>query len=88
MLQADELRPVLADLKLTGVIVDQRGRNSIALLRDLSTKEIYRLRTGQTIGRLRVTQIHQRSVTFVIEEFGVSRQEVLSLRDSTTARKP
>ena len=78
----------MSDLKLVGIIVDPRGRNSIAVLHDLSTKEMYRLRNGATIGRLRVTQISQRSVTFVIEEFGVSRQEVLSLRDSTSVRRP
>ena len=88
LLQADELRPTMADLRLVGVIVDPRGRNSLAVLRDLSTKEMYRLRSGATIGRLRLTQISQRSVTFVIEEFGVSRQETLSLRDSTSVRRP
>jgi hypothetical protein len=70
------------------VVLDPRGRNSIAVMRDLQTKEIYRVRPGQSVGRLRVTNIAQRSVTFLIEEFGVTRQETLSLRDSTTARTP
>ena len=88
LLQSQDLRPALADLRLVGVVLDPRGRNSIAALRDVATKEQYRLRTGQTIGRLRVIQIQQRSVTFVIEEFGVSRQQVLSIRDSTRVRTP
>ena len=88
LLQSQDLRPALADLRLVGVVLDPRGRNSIAALRDITTKEQYRLRTGQTIGRLRVIQIQQRSVTFVIEEFGVTRQQVLSIRDSTRVRTP
>ena len=88
LLQSDELKPAVSDLKLIGVVLDPRGRNSIAVMRDLSTKELYRVRPGQSVGRLRVTQINQRSVTFLIEEFGATRQETLSLRDSTTARTP
>ncbi len=88
LLQSDELRPSISDLKLIGVVLDPRGRNSIAVMRDLSTKELYRAKPGQSLGRLRVTSINQRSVTFLIEEFGTTRQETLTLRDSTTARKP
>jgi hypothetical protein len=88
LLQSDDLKPAVADLKLIGVVLDPRGRNSIAVMRDVSTKELYRVRPGQSIGRLRVTQISQRSVTFLIEEFGVTRQETLSLKDANTARNP
>ena len=88
LLQSDELRPSVSDLKLIGVVLDPKGRNSIAVMRDLSTKELYRVRPGQSVGRLRVTQISQRSVTFLIEEFGATRQETFSLRDSTTSRIP
>lgn len=88
LLQSDELKPNVSDLKLIGVVLDPKGRNSIAVMRDLSTKELYRVRPGQSVGRLRVTQIGQRSVTFLIEEFGATRQETLSLRDSTTSRIP
>ncbi len=88
LLQSEELKPAMSDLKLIGVVLDPRGRNSIAVMRDLSTKELYRVRPGQSVGRLRVTQISQRSVTFQVEEFGVTRQEILSLKDANTARTP
>ncbi len=88
LLQSDDLKPAVSDLKLIGVVLDPRGRNSIAVMRDLSTKELYRVRPGQSVGRLRVTQISQRSVTFLIEEFGVTRQETLSLKDANNARNP
>jgi hypothetical protein len=42
------------------------------------------VKVGQTLGRMRVAQIHPKSVTFVIDEFGYSRQEILALGDSTT----
>jgi hypothetical protein len=68
------------------VVYDPAGR-SVAIMRDLSTKDQYRVRVGQVLGRMRVTQIHPKSVTFTIEEFGYSRQEVLTLqKDPTKAR--
>jgi hypothetical protein len=81
-----ELRPVFQDLKLVAVAFDPLGRNSVAVLRDVTSKEQYRVKVGQAIGRMRVAAIHQKSVTFGIEEFGYSRQETLAMNDSTKAR--
>ncbi len=81
-----ELRPVFQDLKLVAVAFDPLGRNSVAVLRDVTSKEQYRVKVGQEIGRMRVAAIRQKSVTFGIEEFGYSRQETLSMNDSTKAR--
>ncbi len=81
-----ELRPVFQDLKLVAVALDPLGRNSVAVLRDVTSKEQYRVKVGQEIGRMRVAAIRQKSVTFGIEEFGFSRQETLSMNDSTKAR--
>ena len=86
LLASGELRPLLTDLKLVAVAYDPTGRNSVATLRDVSTKDQYRVKLGQTLGRMRVAQIQPKSVTFTIEEFGYSRQEQVSLGDSTTAR--
>ena len=85
LLTSGELRPMLSDLKLVTVIYDPTGR-SVAVLRDLTTKEQYRVKVGQTLGRMRVAQIQPRSVTFTLEELGFSRQEVLALNDTTQAR--
>ena len=85
LLTSGELRPMLSDLKLVTVVYDPTGR-SVAVLRDLTTKEQYRVKSGQTLGRMRVAQIQPRSVTFTLEELGFSRQEVLALNDTTKAR--
>jgi len=61
-------------------------QHSSVVLRDTETKEQYRVRVGQTLGRMRVTQIQPKSVTFTIEEFGYSRQETLMLGDPNKAR--
>ncbi|HEY9429335.1 MAG TPA: hypothetical protein VIR34_19395, partial [Gemmatimonadaceae bacterium] len=80
-----ELRPMISDLRLVTVIYAPQGR-SVAIMRDVSTQEQYRVRAGQTLGRMRVARISPKSVTFTIEEYGFSRQEVLALNDTTRAR--
>jgi hypothetical protein len=80
-----ELRPMISDLRLTTVVFMQEG-GSVAVLRDLVTKEQYRVRVGQQLGRMRVSGIGPKQITFTIEEFGFSRQESLALGDSTTSR--
>ena len=86
LLKSGDLRPLLSDLKLVTVLYDPTGRNSVAIMRDLSTKDQYRVKVGQQIGRMRVIQIQPRQLVFTIEEFGYSRQEILALTDTTTAR--
>lgn len=86
LLASGELRPILSDLRLVAVAYDPTGRNSVAVMRDGSTKDQYRVKVGQTLGRMRVIQIQPKAVTFTIEEFGYSRREVLALGDSSTVR--
>ena len=88
LLSTGELRPAFTDLKLVAVAYDPTGRKSVAVMRDVSTKDQYRVKVGQTLGRMRVAQIHPKSVTFTIDEFGYSRQDVLTLGDSTNMRNP
>ncbi|HET7553230.1 MAG TPA: hypothetical protein VFK04_18195 [Gemmatimonadaceae bacterium] len=80
-----DLRPMISDLRLVTVIYAPQGK-SVAVMRDVSTDEQYRVRAGQTLGRMRVARISPKSVTFTIEEYGFSRQEVLALNDTTRAR--
>ena len=86
LMNTEELRPLLGDLKLVAIALDPTGRNSVAVLRDVSTKEQYRVKVGQEIGRMRVAAIRGREVVFGIEEFGYSRQESLAMTDSTKVR--
>ena len=72
LLATGELRPAFNDLKLVAVAYDPTGRKSVAVMRDISSKDQYRVKVGQTLGRMRVAQIHPKSVTFTIDEFGYS----------------
>jgi hypothetical protein len=89
LLTTSDLKPLLTDLKLVGVAYDPRGQNSVAVLRDVTSKDQYRVRVGQTLGRMRVAAIQPKAVIFTIEEFGYSRQELLPIAppDSTKMRQ-
>jgi hypothetical protein len=88
LMRSGDLRPMLSDLRLTTVLYDATGQNSIAVMRDQSTKDQYRVRVGMTLGRMRVAQIQPKQVVFTIEEVGFSRQEALALGDTTKTRTP
>lgn len=80
LLKSGDIRPLITDLKLVTVIYDERyAARSVAVLRDITTSKRYRVRTGDVLGRLRVTQIKPRDVVFTIQEFGFERQATLSL---------
>jgi hypothetical protein len=87
LLTTSDLRPLLNDLKLVAVAFDPRGRTSVAVMRDITSKEQYRVRVGQSLGRMRVAAIQEKAVIFTIEEFGYSRQEMLAMTDSTKTRR-
>ncbi len=87
------LRPTIADLSLVGIAyATSRGGagapSSVAIFRDRTTKEQYRVRVGQPLGRMRVASIEPRRVVFAIDEFGVSRQESIAMGDSTRTITP
>src|SRR5262249_37774931 len=79
LLRNGDLRPMLNDLRLVTVLYDPTGRNSVAVMHDISTKEQYRVKVGQTVGRMRVAGIEPREILFTIEEIGFSRQVALVL---------
>jgi hypothetical protein len=86
LMNTEELRPLFQDLKLVAVAYDATGRNSVAVLRDVTSKLQYRVKVGQELGRMRVASIGEKTVLFGIEEFGFSRQETLAMNDSTKVR--
>lgn len=85
LMKTGDLRPAVSDLKLVTVIYDPAGR-SVAILRDITTKEQYRIKVGQSLGRMRVASIQPKSVTFTVIAIGTTFQEVLALNDTTRAR--
>ena len=86
LILTEDLRPLLSDLKLVGILYAANGRGSVAIMRDILTNAQYRVNAGQTLGRMRVAQIKPRAVIFTIDEFGLSRQDSLFLVDSTKVR--
>ena len=81
LLRSGDVRPLLADLKLVSVLHDANySARSVAVLRDITTQKRYRVRTGDILGRLKVTAIRPREVVFTVQEFGFERQETLVLR--------
>lgn len=89
LMTSTEIRPLISDLRLMSVAFDSSGAHSVALLRDINTKERYQLKIGQQLGRLRVAAIKHKSVVFSIDEFGFNRQETLQMgSDTTKTRTP
>jgi hypothetical protein len=81
LIKSAHVGPELAELQLVGIYEDLRYTgNSIAVLREKTSLKRYKLRQGEQLGRLRVSQIHSKDVVFTIEDFGYTRQETLSLR--------
>ena len=83
-IETGAIRPLVADLKVVGIIFDPAGRNSVAVMRDASTQQQYRAKLGQMLGRARVSQIRAQEVVLTIEEYGFSRQETLKLNAQQT----
>jgi hypothetical protein len=86
LILTEDLRPLLSDLKLVGILYEASGKRSVAIMRDVLTNAQYRVGTGQSLGRMRVTQIKPKGVFFSIDEFGLSRQDSLVLTDTTKVR--
>ena len=80
LLKSGDIRPLLADLKLVGIYYDSRyPARSVAVLRDITSSKLYRVKSGDIIGRLRATAIRPREIVFTVQEFGLERQESLQL---------
>ena len=91
LMSTGELRPMLSDLTLVGILYDDTGRNSVAIMVDASAGgQTYRKKVGESLGRIKVTGITEKEVTLNVDEFGFSRQETLLVeRDPRTgARRP
>ena len=86
LLNSEDLRPMLSDLRLVSILYDESGRRPIAVMRDIQNNTQYRVTTGSTLGRLKVALIKRKAVIFSIEEFGLNRQDSLVLGDTTKAR--
>ncbi len=76
-----ELRPFLEDLRVASIIFDARyPARSVAVLLDMDDGTRYSVRMDDEFGRLKVFEIRAYEVVLTIEDFGVPRQVVLSIR--------
>jgi hypothetical protein len=91
LMATGELRPMISDLTLVGIIYDESGRNSVAILVDASAAgQSYRKKVGDVLGRMKITKISERDITLNVDEFGFARQETLLIDRTprTGARRP
>jgi hypothetical protein len=91
LMASGELRPMISDLTLVGIIYDESGRNSVAVLVDASAGgQTYRKKLGDQLGRMKVTKISENSITLNVDEFGFGRQETLLIdrNPRTGPRRP
>jgi len=80
LLRSGDVRPLMGDLRLLAIYFDgQFPGRSVAVLRDITTQKRYQVKPGEILGRLKVTQIRPRDITFTVQEFGFEHQETLSL---------
>lgn len=76
----DNAGPLFEDLVLRMILHSNVPGQSIVVLADQTKKKTYRLRRGESIGNATVVAISPDQVTFAVEDFGVYRQEVLSIK--------
>ncbi len=89
LLESASIGPELPDLSLVAVYVDHADADrSVATLRERVTGKRYNLHAGDRLGRLRVAEIRERDVDFLIDDFGTVRRETLSLRRPQEEQTP
>ena len=81
LLSIKQVGPELGDLSLVSILYDTRTpAQSAAVLRERVTNRRYTVKPGDRLGRMRVGEIRPKDVTFIIDDFGTERQEILTLR--------
>ena len=81
LLSNTKVGPELPDLLLVAIYYDTRNPSaSVVVMREKIGGKKYNLRPGDRLGRMRVTTIRPKDVTFAIDDFGAERQETVSLR--------
>ena len=81
LLNASRLGPELPDLILVAIYYDTKApNNSVVVMREKIGNRKYNLRPGDRLGRMRVSGVRPKDVTFTIDDFGTERQETVSLR--------
>lgn len=81
LLDGERIGPEFVDLQLVAVYQDlQYPSNSVAVVRDRVADKRYKVRAGDELGTMRVREVRAKDVVITVQDFGYSRQEILSLR--------
>ena len=83
----EDLGPRFEDMILLGVVLSVRSEASIAVLGarppgatgDQPPSRIFRLRSGESLGNVRVLEIRRREVVFAVEDFGITETRMLTI---------
>ena len=87
LLKSSRIGPELPDLMLVAIYYDTRTpSNSVVVMREKVGERKYNLRQGDRLGRLRISSVRPKDVTFTIDDFGTERQETVSLRKQENAQ--
>jgi hypothetical protein len=79
--------PELPDLTLVAIYYDTRSpSNSVVVMREKLNGKRHSLKLGDRLGRIRVSNVRPKDVTFTIDDFGTERQETLTLRRQEDAQ--
>jgi len=81
LLKFGDVRPLPRDLRVVAITFDPRyPQRSVAVLHDITDMRRFTVRPGDVVGRVRIVEVRATEVIAVVQEFGVDRQVVLSLR--------
>ena len=87
-LTGDDFGPRFEDMVLMGVVLSPLPQTSIAVLgarpagsgSDQAATRLFRVRSGETLGNVRVIEIRQSEVVFAVEDFGVVETRMLTIQ--------
>lgn len=81
LLTMENVGPELVDLQLVGIYQNLTEPSlSVAVVKEKDGGRRWKLKAGDRIGRMRVARVLRKDVVFAMNDFGIERQETLSLR--------
>ncbi len=79
----DAIGPLFEDLQLHGILYSRDPKTSVVLIYD-GAKKPYRLHVGDVIGNARISSIERTQVKFLVQSYGLIREEVMNLAPRKT----
>jgi len=79
----DAIGPLFEDLSLHGILFSNDPKLSVVLIYD-GAKRPYRLHVGDVIGNARLASVTRTQVKFLVQSYGLIREEVMNLAPRKT----